>query len=161
MKTLSVCYLAARKTVVPGIVGIWAGILLCGCSTTHTWSEDPGAGEGELVKITGDCEKNYEVYAIKIDGKAMRCDPIFGTPKIFQTIFVKPGLHTFFLGCEYHTANTHIFAADVDYDVVTHAFRTVRFNAEAGKAYAVHRTVDGYQVVLSVEDTTTGTIVVK
>lgn len=140
MKTLPDRLFVPRKIVRGLFILASASVILCGCATTHTWIEEAGASSSELTKITCDREQNYQTYIIKTDGKPMRCDLILGTT---QTVFVKPGLHTFFIGYEKYLGESH-------------AFRTVYFNVEAGKSYAVHRKLEDYHVVLSVEDLSTG-----
>lgn len=136
-------FVALRIPAISFIVG-WTSFFLCGCSTPHTWTEDRGANSSELVKISGDWEHNYRVYIVKTDGKPMLCNPLFG---LTQSIYVKPGKHTLFIGYENGLLDGR------------HAFGTIQFTAEAGKSYAIHRKLEGYRIILSVEDTGTGSTI--
>lgn len=129
---------ATARATLRAVAVLILGSLINACSGPVTWTQDKKADVSALATISCDWEQNYKVYIIKVDNQK--------TPGLTQTAHVTPGEHTLVVGYENDLDVGGAYGKST-----SHSFQKIRFTAEAGKAYAVHRKVDGYQVVLTLE----------
>ena len=145
-----------QRSVASTLVAAWLGFILCGCTTEHTWTADPATAPSELIKITGDFGDHYKIFIHKID--EMKTYP-GSSPGQIQTVFVKPGEHTLLLQYVFSKSDISLFGPEDYNSFGSFSFGKVHFIAETGKAYIIHRIIDGYHTRFTVEDITTGKIV--
>ncbi len=119
-------------------------VSICGCSTRITWTEDKGVNRNELVKVTGDWEPKYKVFIVKVDEKRLRNNVLTG---LNQTAYLKPGQHTLVVGYEHR-----MVGPGINGEGESRAFQKLKFIAQAGKSYAIHRKLDGYQITFWIDE---------
>jgi hypothetical protein len=128
------------------------GLGLCGCASPRTYTQPGASGEhGRSAKVI--CESdhthsilqglNQKVFIAAIDGKTTSTltGALTDTEPFAEIAYVTPGRHYL----------------DLKYSHLNHfAWGKVWFDAEAGGNYIVRRKIEGYSVMLWVQDQQSG-----